>query len=100
LSRARSYGGKPAPPIDRVLELFNAYGLGTQITCTDHPEGRPHDRDLGEARAVMQSLPGRRQHREPWLYTGALSLEAASANGSLNIAREQLMRALEADVLI
>jgi hypothetical protein len=55
---------------------------------------------LGEARAVMLSLPERRQHNELWLYVGALLSEAAVAGGSLSIARAQLARALKAEGLV
>jgi hypothetical protein len=54
---------------------------------------------LGEARAVMQSLPERRQHNELWLYVGARLHESAFAKGSLSIARAQLTRALKAEGL-
>ena len=55
---------------------------------------------LGEARAVIESLPPRRQHNEAWLYTDALLIEAATAKGSLNAARAQLTLALKAEGLI
>jgi hypothetical protein len=48
---------------------------------------------VGEARAVMQSLPEQRQHDERWLSVGALLLEAALAKGSLSIARAQFIAA-------
>jgi hypothetical protein len=55
---------------------------------------------LGEARAVMQSLPERRQHDALWLYAGALLDEAAFAGGSLNATREHLRLALKAEGLV
>jgi hypothetical protein len=55
---------------------------------------------LSEARAIMQSLPDRRQHSERWLYAGALLLDAAVAGGSLTVARTKLMQALKAEGLI
>jgi hypothetical protein len=54
---------------------------------------------LGEARAVMRSLPEWRQRNERWLYAGAL-LEAAAAEGALKSAARQLTRALKAEGLI
>jgi hypothetical protein len=55
---------------------------------------------LGEARAIIHSLPERRQQSECWLYADALLLEAATARGSLNVTAAQLTLALKAEGLI
>ena len=55
---------------------------------------------LGEARALIESLPARRQQNEVWLYSDALLLEAATAKGSLNAARAQLALALKGEGLV
>jgi hypothetical protein len=55
---------------------------------------------IGDARAVMLSLPERRRRSEHWLYAGALLREASTTNGALKKAGAQLTRALNAEGLI
>jgi hypothetical protein len=55
---------------------------------------------LGQARAVMRSLPAISQSRDVWLYTDGLMLEAATSNTPIGEAAAQLRRALKADGLL
>jgi hypothetical protein len=56
---------------------------------------------LGDARAVMRSLPAQRQSNDTWLYAGGLLLEAAmSSSGPIGETIANLRRALKAEGLI